>query len=86
MAEDGTELTSEFTMRNNEDVSRNYGNFLLELSENVPDGLIVFMPSYSRMEEWARVWEKDRFLEQIAKNKLLFIESKDVAETSLKIA
>jgi DNA excision repair protein ERCC-2 len=54
MSEDGTELTSEFTMRNNEDVSRNYGNFLLELSENVPDGLIVFMPSYSRMEEWAR--------------------------------
>lgn len=63
MAEDGTELTSEFTQRNNEDVSRNYGNFLLELSENVPDGLIVFMPSYNRMEEWARAWEKDKYLE-----------------------
>jgi DNA excision repair protein ERCC-2 len=63
MAEDGTELTSEYTQRNNEDVSRNYGSFLVELSETVPDGLIVFMPSYSRMEEWARVWEKDHYLE-----------------------
>ncbi|CAD8076131.1 unnamed protein product [Paramecium primaurelia] len=85
MSEDGTELTSEFTLRNNEDVSRNYGNFLLELSENVPDGLIVFMPSYSRMEEWARQWQKDKYLEQISKNKVLFIESKDVNETSSKL-
>ncbi|CAK66212.1 unnamed protein product (macronuclear) [Paramecium tetraurelia] len=85
MSEDGTELTSEFTFRNNEDVSRNYGNFLLELSENVPDGLIVFMPSYSRMEEWARQWQKDKYLEQISKNKVLLIESKDVNETSQKL-
>ena len=56
---------------------------MVELSETVPDGLIVFMPSYSRMEEWARVWEKDKYLEQVSRNKLLFIESKDVAETSL---
>jgi DNA excision repair protein ERCC-2 len=57
----------------------------VELSETVPDGMIVFMPSYSRMEEWARVWEKDKYLEQVSRNKLLFIESKDVAETSLVI-
>jgi len=31
----------------------------------VPDGMIVFMPSYGRMEEWARAWEKDKLLTQI---------------------
>lgn len=61
--EDGTVLTSDFNERNNEDVSRSYGNFLLELSENVPDGLLVFMPSFNRMEEWVRAWEKDQILE-----------------------
>lgn len=47
--------------------------------------MIVFMPSYNKMEDWARSWEKDKLLSEIQKNKNLFIETKDVQETSVKI-
>ncbi|CAD8201926.1 unnamed protein product [Paramecium octaurelia] len=44
-SEDGIELTSEFTLRNMKMCLRT-SNFT-QLSENVPDRLIVFMLSYS---------------------------------------
>lgn len=49
-----TEFSSEYTARNNEEIIKAFGYYILELAENVPDGMIVFMPSYNRLEEWIR--------------------------------
>jgi DNA excision repair protein ERCC-2 len=49
----------------------------------VPDGIICFFPSYMYMEDVILGWDRIGVLDRVLKHKLLFIESKDVAETSL---
>ncbi len=56
---------------------------LVELCEIVPDGIVCFFPSYKYMEEVIVQWNEIKILDQISEYKLLFIESKDVAQTSI---
>jgi len=46
---------------------------------------VVFFPSYRYMEEVVGSWAKGKVLEQITTNKLLFIETQDVVETTLAL-
>lgn len=62
---------------------RNYGLLLVELCEIVPDGIVCFFPSYRFMEEVIMKWNEIKILDQISEYKLLYIESKDVAQTSI---
>lgn len=64
---------------------RNYGNLLIDFASIVPDGIICFFPSYRYMEDVILNWDRMGVLDKVLKYKLLFIESKDVAETSLVI-
>ncbi len=43
-------LTTRFEIRNDPTIVRNYGDILVRLSQTIPDGLIVFFPSYLHME------------------------------------
>lgn len=81
-ASDQSLLTSAFGERGNSIVSKNYGELLLEFSKYVPDGVVCFFPSYSYMEEIVTDWKKLGLVEEIVKNKLLFIETKDQNQTS----
>lgn len=83
---DSTELSSQFSTRNDEAVMRNYGNLLIDFASIVPDGIICFFPSYRYMEDVILNWDRMGVLDKVLKYKLLFIESKDVAETSLSLA
>lgn len=58
---------------------------LVELCEIVPDGIVCFFPSYKYMEEVIVQWNEIKILDQVSEYKLLFIESKDVAQTSIVI-
>jgi DNA excision repair protein ERCC-2 len=81
-ASDQSLLTTAFSERGNSIISKNYGELLYELSRYVPDGIVCFFPSYSYMEEIVTDWKKLGLIEEITKNKMLFIETKDQRMTS----
>lgn len=55
---DQVEISSKFESRDDTAVVRNYGNLLQELSKCVPDGIVVFFPSYIYMESLVASWAK----------------------------
>ncbi|KRX94010.1 TFIIH basal transcription factor complex helicase XPD subunit, partial [Trichinella pseudospiralis] len=78
-------MTSKFEARDDTSVIRNYGTLLLELSRIVPDGIVCFFTSYMYMENTVAFWYKQGIIDRIMKNKLLFIETQDILETSLAL-
>lgn len=82
---DQVPMTSKFESRNDVSVIRNYGNLLVELSSVVPDGIVCFFTSYLYMEQIIASWYEQGIIDSIQKNKLLFIETQDAAETSLAL-
>ena len=63
-------------MRDEPSVVRNYGNLLAELCGSVPDGVVVFFPSYAYLEKLVEQWDKLQILERIMACKLIFIETR----------
>lgn len=78
-------LTSKFEARDDTAVIRNYGTLLCETAAIVPDGVVCFFTSYLYMENVVAAWYDQGVIDQIQKNKLLFIETQDAAETSLAL-
>jgi Rad3-related DNA helicase len=66
-------------------VVRNYGSMLVELCSSIPDGIVAFFTSYSYMESIISEWDAMGILRQMTKHKLVFIETKDVVETTLAL-
>ena len=71
--------------RSDRSIIINYGRLIVEMSAVVPDGMVVFFPSYRYMEEVVTAWANSKVLEQITTHKLLFIETQDVVETTLAL-
>jgi len=82
---DQVAISSKFESRDDIAVIRNYGNLLVELSAAVPDGLVCFFVSYLYMETVVSIWNDQGIISNVQKNKLLFIETQDGAETSLAL-
>lgn len=82
---DQVELTSRFEKRSDPAVLSNYGRLVLDMATTVPDGIVVFFPSYSYMEAVLTWWSSSGVLGEIAKKKLVFIETQDIVETSLAL-
>ena len=78
-------ITSKFETRNDMAVIRNYGNLLVDMSGVVPDGIVCFFTSYLYMEQIVSVWYEQGIVDNIQRNKLLFIETQDSHETSLAL-
>eukprot|EP00467_Chlorarachnion_reptans_P007308 CAMPEP_0114501902 /NCGR_PEP_ID=MMETSP0109-20121206/8755_1 /TAXON_ID=29199 /ORGANISM="Chlorarachnion reptans, Strain CCCM449" /LENGTH=862 /DNA_ID=CAMNT_0001679681 /DNA_START=159 /DNA_END=2747 /DNA_ORIENTATION=- len=81
---DQAPISSKFEMRDNKNCLKNYGDLLVQLCEVVPDGIVCFFTSYEYMEMVVSHWGKDEvgILKKVLKEKLIFIETKDVVETS----
>uniref|UniRef100_A0A8C9PT68 General transcription and DNA repair factor IIH helicase subunit XPD n=1 Tax=Spermophilus dauricus TaxID=99837 RepID=A0A8C9PT68_SPEDA len=82
---DQVAISSKFETWKDIAVIRNYGNLLLEMSAVVPDGIVAFFTSYQYMESTVASWYEQGILENIQRNKLLFIETQDGAETSVAL-
>lgn len=72
-------------MLRNTGVIRNYGAMLVELCSAIPDGVVAFFTSYSYMESLISEWDAIGILRELTKSKLVFIETKDVVETTLAL-
>ena len=82
---DQTPLTTKFEAREDPGVVRNYGTLLQQICATVPDGVVAFFPSYSYMEMIISAWYTLGILRSIEQHKLLFIETKDIVETTLAL-
>ena len=78
-------VSTRFESREDASVVRNYGALLVELASRVPDGIIAFFTSYQYMENTIATWDETGVLRRILEHKLLFIETKDVMETSIAL-
>lgn len=82
---DQVSMSSQFEVRNDFSVIRNYGHLLIEMSATVPDGIVCFFTSYVYMEQVVATWYEKGIIDSIQRYKLLFIETSDSAETSVAL-
>ncbi|GBG25571.1 DNA repair helicase XPD [Hondaea fermentalgiana] len=82
---DQTPITSAFSSRTDKSVIINFGALLIEVSKTVPDGIVCFFTSYEYMENVVSAWAELQILNRILDHKLLFIETKDIVETTLAL-
>ena len=78
-------LTSKMEDRTNDNILRGYGLLLIELSRVVPDGIVVFFPSYQYMENAIHFWAHDNagfgtIIHLLLQNKLLFFETSSTGD------
>eukprot|EP00736_Rhodelphis_marinus_P005402 Rmarinus@m.9598 len=79
-------LSTQFELREDRAVVMNYGHLIIELAKVVPDGMVCFFTSYWYMESTVSAWKEMGILGKLMEHKLLFIETKDVVETSLALS
>ncbi|XP_066155132.1 general transcription and DNA repair factor IIH helicase subunit XPD [Euwallacea fornicatus] len=82
---DQVAISSKFETREDNAVIRNYGQLLVEVAANVPDGVVCFFTSYLYMESVVAAWYDQGVIDSLQRYKLLFIETQDSAETSLAL-
>ncbi|GAX15523.1 DNA excision repair protein ERCC-2 [Fistulifera solaris] len=78
-------VSTRYEDRGDMGVVRNYGAMLVELCSTIPDGVVAFFTSYSYMESLISEWDAIGILRELTKSKLVFIETKDVVETTLAL-
>ncbi|KDO29395.1 hypothetical protein SPRG_05932 [Saprolegnia parasitica CBS 223.65] len=78
-------VSTKFDLRDDMSVVRNYGGLLLEMAACVPDGMVCFFPSYMYMENIIAQWDVLGVLKKVLAHKLIFIETKDIVETTLAL-
>lgn len=83
---DQVALTTKFEKRGDDAVIQNYGALLLKMADVTPDGIVAFFPSYSYMTSIVTKWHSVGILNEIQKRKLVFIETKDIVETTLALS
>lgn len=52
----------------------------------VPDGMICFFVSYEYLQSIVTAWIDQKIMDQVQRNKLVFVETQDAAETSAALA
>ncbi|XP_022909302.1 general transcription and DNA repair factor IIH helicase subunit XPD [Onthophagus taurus] len=82
---DQVAISSKFETREDIAVIRNYGQLLVEVATNVPDGVVCFFTSYLYLESVVASWYDQGVIDNLQKHKLLFIETQDSAETSFAL-
>lgn len=82
---DQVAISSRFETREDVAVIRNYGQLLVEVAANVPDGIVCFFTSYMYLESVVASWYDQGVIDSLQRYKLLFIETQDSAETSFAL-
>lgn len=82
---DQVAISSKFETREDIAVIRNYGQLLVEVAANVPDGVVCFFTSYLYLESVVASWYDQGVIDSLQRYKLLFIETQDSAETSFAL-
>lgn len=62
---DQVQLSTRYEVRDDPAVMKNYGELLIDLSKNVPDGIVCFFTSYMYMERAVESWHHSGILEKV---------------------
>lgn len=82
---DQVAISSKFDCRSDPAVARNYGALVIDMSAVVPDGIVVFFPSYVYMEHIISMWHEMGLINRMVERKLVFIETPDAIESALAL-
>ena len=74
---DGQELISTFQSRSNTNYLKSIGQSLVEIAKVVPDGLLIFFPSYAWMDTYLTNWKQMGIWDRLNQWKQCFVEPKD---------
>lgn len=83
---DQVPVTSRFSLREDPAVVHNYGVFLEQLVQTIPDGMVCFFTSYRYMEQVIEKWYETGVISRVLQHKLVFIETKDVVATTYALS
>ncbi|KAF1916426.1 helicase C-terminal domain-containing protein [Ampelomyces quisqualis] len=81
-ASSGTEFDFTFESRNQEKTITNLGHAILTMAQHIPDGLVVFFPSYSYLDKCMEVWKRlklstsETFFTSFTSKKPVFLEQR----------
>ncbi|XP_068207931.1 regulator of telomere elongation helicase 1 homolog [Palaemon carinicauda] len=71
---DGFDLNSSYQNRSNPNYIRSLGHTILNFSRIVPDGLLVFFPSYPIMRSCRDEWQNSGIWSKISQGKPIYVE------------
>ncbi|KAH6643831.1 helicase C-terminal domain-containing protein [Boeremia exigua] len=87
----GLEFDFTFESRNKDSTIINLGNTILRIAGHVPDGLVVFFPSYAYLDTCIALWkrpstqhQKSTFWEQLTQKKPIFLEQRSDQQSGSK--
>uniref|UniRef100_A0A8C9HCX6 General transcription and DNA repair factor IIH helicase subunit XPD n=1 Tax=Piliocolobus tephrosceles TaxID=591936 RepID=A0A8C9HCX6_9PRIM len=78
-------LSSQYCLRSDINVIKNYGLLLYEICKSIPDGVVGYFPSYIYMEQVISTWYEIGILGKVLEHKLIFIETKDIVATTIAL-
>ncbi|KAF2884481.1 hypothetical protein ILUMI_21698 [Ignelater luminosus] len=73
---DGVELNSSFQNRDNPAYISSLGRTILNLSRIIPNGLLIFFPSYPIMQKCQLQWQEEGLWGNISDQKAIYVEPK----------
>nr|XP_027198032.1 general transcription and DNA repair factor IIH helicase subunit XPD-like [Dermatophagoides pteronyssinus] len=83
--DNGVHLSSRFELREDASVIQQYGELVARLCQVVPDGVVLFFTSYAYMAVVLLQWYNTGYTKEIMKYKLIFMETKDSAASSVAL-
>ena len=88
----GKPLTSAYTQRDSDDSKLDLGNALINFCRLIPQGVLVFFPSYAALASACHVWQqpgadgRPSILDRIQKLKTLVVEPRDSNKLAASLA
>lgn len=74
------EMVFNFANRDNKDLILDLGRALLNLSSVIPNGMIIFLPSYKFLEIAIQYWKNSGLFQRLKKRKKVFCEPRQSSE------
>ncbi|KAF7270392.1 hypothetical protein GWI33_016626 [Rhynchophorus ferrugineus] len=74
---DGVALNSSFQNRDNPQYINSLGMTIVNLSRIIPDGLLIFFPTYPIMNKCQSTWQEEGIWTSISNNKAIFVEPRE---------
>ena len=78
---EGHEFDFTFEKRNSSFLTETLGDSIVQISRRVPDGVIIFFPSYSYLDQVVSSWTRGKTWSQLQASKEVFQEPRDKAST-----
>ncbi|KAG8944165.1 ATP-dependent DNA helicase chl1 [Tulasnella sp. 424] len=76
----GGDMTFRFEQRGNKDLMMELGQLLMNFLNFIPDGVVVFFPSYSFLNAVKKIWEDNGLMAKFGSKKTVFFEPQEGGE------